>query len=665
MNTQKYTTEEIQKQQKFNKPQADLYKRICTDFEHGNYQPAMTNINKLLRQLPLNGECLAMQALIKYRANQLSGQEAMKSIKEALRYNLRSATMWHLYGIVCRHEKMYEEALKAFKTMNNLDGKSLFLKRDLFCLQMQNADFEGAYQTRVQMLEAKKDFGHNWLCKSTAAYCCKKYDIALKTLDDYIKKFGNQIESKRMSDLYQYKATILTESKQFSSLLEFLKKDGDKIYNRIFYKETMCLAYIELNMKPQAVEILKKLISINVNNLKYHLMLMKLFDLKTKVNSNETNEIENTQNEIIEEIEEIEDITEMKEEIIETKSKNEMKQSKEKILIEDVDDYVETPKMINTKEKIEDDNEKEYRLELEQVNWLKSFYTEINVINTIYVKMLLFSIQSYNNEFQTEFTAFLHSLIVSKHTQIAKIIKSITDEKRSIDAYMKYQCAFTFFKEMSHAAKFLLSYKNHPAKEIKEHTNIIHLGYISFLMQQNDYEEVKEVLDDMKDITNEYEINQFELWRSKYFAKIGDYDMAIKQLHIVNKKLKFERHHNNTIVKYFLKMKDTDSADRYLRQHAIEGENDIQGYNARMYYAFACAHYEKKEYEKTIQFCNRIEKYFINTQKDMFDYHLYVYEKMNICAYLELLGKLKEFEKLPLKFLALDLKKLAEEQLKN
>jgi tetratricopeptide (TPR) repeat protein len=149
---------------------------------------------------------------------------------------------------------------------------------------------------------------------------------------------------------------------------------------------------------------------------------------------------------------------------------------------------------------------------------------------------------------------------------------------------------------MSHAAKYLLSYKKHTAKEIKENANIIHLGYISFLIQQQDYEEVKETLEEMKEVSNEYEMNAFEFWRSKYFAKIGNYDMAIKQLHILNKKLKYERHHNNTIVKYFLRMKDTESADRYLSQHALDGENDIQGYNAKMYYAFACAHYEKEEY---------------------------------------------------------------------
>ena len=217
--------QEIQKQQKFNKPQADLYKRICTDFEHGNYQSSLTNVTKLLRQLPENGECLAMQALIKYKSNQLSGTESITAIKSALTHNLRSATIWHLYGIVCRHEKMYDEALKAFKTMNNLDGKSLFLKRDLFCLQMQNSDFQGAYQTRTQMLETKKDFGHNWLCKSTAAFCCKKYDVALKTLDEYMRKFANQIDQKRMADLYQYKAMILTESKQFQLLHDFLMKD--------------------------------------------------------------------------------------------------------------------------------------------------------------------------------------------------------------------------------------------------------------------------------------------------------------------------------------------------------------------------------------------------------------------------------------------------------
>ena len=115
----------------------------------------------------------------------------------------------------------------------------------------------------------------------------------------------------------------------------------------------------------------------------------------------------------------------------------------------------------------ETDYDAEYRITDEQLNWLKLFYTEVKVIDTPFIKLMLFSLQSFNDEFQKEFIDFIETLIVTKHTQIAKIIKSITDDARSVDAYKKYECAFTYFKELSHAAKYLLSYKNKSAKEIK------------------------------------------------------------------------------------------------------------------------------------------------------------------------------------------------------
>ena len=109
-----------------------------------------------------------------------------------------------------------------------------------------------------------------------------------------------------MSDLYQYKAMILLESKEYEKLYEFLKKEEKTIMDRTFYKETLCHCCVELNKMHEASQILKTLIKINVNNLKYHLLLFKMLNIKSKL-FNERKEEEEKEIKEEKEVKEIED----------------------------------------------------------------------------------------------------------------------------------------------------------------------------------------------------------------------------------------------------------------------------------------------------------------------------------------------------------------------
>jgi len=156
-----YSLQEIQEQQKFSVAQVKIFKEVCKDCQRKDFESTLRGVERILKNLPENGEALCMKSLSLYSLNRATVEEVTKGFKHGLRNNLKSSTSWQLYGIFCRSEKNYEEAMKAFKAMDNIDKNSLFLKRDLYCLQIQNKKFKDALKTREDMTLLKNDYANN------------------------------------------------------------------------------------------------------------------------------------------------------------------------------------------------------------------------------------------------------------------------------------------------------------------------------------------------------------------------------------------------------------------------------------------------------------------------------------------------------------------------
>jgi len=91
-----------------------------------------------LRSFP---ETMAMKGLILNCMGK--HEEAMDIVKKGLTANLDSHICWHVFGLVQRSEKKYEEAMKAYKRALKIDPENLQILRDLSLLQIQMRDLEG------------------------------------------------------------------------------------------------------------------------------------------------------------------------------------------------------------------------------------------------------------------------------------------------------------------------------------------------------------------------------------------------------------------------------------------------------------------------------------------------------------------------------------------
>ena len=89
----------------------------------------------------LNAETLAMKGLT---LNCLGRkEEAYDYVRRGLRNDLRSHVCWHVYGLLQRSDKKYDEAIKCYRNALKWDKDNIQILRDLSLLQIQMRDLEG------------------------------------------------------------------------------------------------------------------------------------------------------------------------------------------------------------------------------------------------------------------------------------------------------------------------------------------------------------------------------------------------------------------------------------------------------------------------------------------------------------------------------------------
>lgn len=102
---------------------------------------------KLAKQILTNpkhtehGETLAMKGLT---LNCLGRKdEAYDHVRRGLRNDLRSHVCWHVYGLLQRSDKRYDEAIKCYRNALKWEKDNIQILRDLSLLQIQMGDLEG------------------------------------------------------------------------------------------------------------------------------------------------------------------------------------------------------------------------------------------------------------------------------------------------------------------------------------------------------------------------------------------------------------------------------------------------------------------------------------------------------------------------------------------
>ena len=226
--------------------------------------------DQILRKNPNHGDTLAMKALI---INSLGRtEEAFTLAKLALRNDMKSHVCWHVYGLLYRAEKNFEEAIKAYKFALKLEPESHQIQRDLAFLQMQMRDYHGYIASRLVLLQARPGLRQNWTALAIAHHLAGDLASAESVLTTYE---GTLKQSPAKSDVEHseallYKNTIIAGRDDLERALEHLDAVEKSILDRTAVMEMRADHLLKLERYEEAEKMFRALVSRNAENREYY-----------------------------------------------------------------------------------------------------------------------------------------------------------------------------------------------------------------------------------------------------------------------------------------------------------------------------------------------------------------------------------------------------------
>lgn len=161
-----------------------------------------------------------------FLANLNRKEEGYEHVRLALKTCLQSHVCWHVYGLLYRADKNYEEAMKCYRNALRFDKDNFQILRDLAVLQLQLRQYPALCESRYQLLGLRPVVKINWISLAIAYHLGGKCDLAVGVLDAILDGFpeepGNRFFELEQAELIFYKAMILEEIGQSEAALKCL-----------------------------------------------------------------------------------------------------------------------------------------------------------------------------------------------------------------------------------------------------------------------------------------------------------------------------------------------------------------------------------------------------------------------------------------------------------
>ncbi|KAK8166713.1 N-alpha-acetyltransferase-like protein 15 [Phyllosticta citrichinensis] len=243
--------------------EGSLFRQLVKNYETKQYKKGIKAADQILKKQPNHGDTQAMKALILNSQGQTD--EAFALAKTALKNDVKSHICWHVYGILYRSAKNYDEAIKAYKFALRLEPESIQIQRDLATLQIQVRDYNGYIESRKTMVKSRPQIRQNWTALAVAYHLAGDYANAIDTLEKYE---GTLKQPPPRSDLEHseasiYKNTVLAEKGDIEAALKHL----DTIYktnaDRTAVMELRAQYLLQLGKSKEAEEAYRDLVERN------------------------------------------------------------------------------------------------------------------------------------------------------------------------------------------------------------------------------------------------------------------------------------------------------------------------------------------------------------------------------------------------------------------
>ncbi|KAL8414295.1 hypothetical protein RB594_005503 [Gaeumannomyces avenae] len=252
----------------------NLLRTVVRNFEDKQYRRGLKAAEQILKKNPKHGDTMAMKALIMNAQGKT--EEAFVLGKEAVSVDMKSHVCWHVYGMLYRTRKNFDEAIRAYKFALRLEPDSSQIQRDLAILQIQMRDYPGYIQTRLQMLQARPQQRQNWTALALAHQLAGNLSEAESTLTTYEEslKVPPARADFEHSEAVMYKNTVIAETGDTQRALDHLESIAKNVLDKLAVMEARANYLTKLGRKDDAIKAWRALLDRNPDHEDYYLRLM-------------------------------------------------------------------------------------------------------------------------------------------------------------------------------------------------------------------------------------------------------------------------------------------------------------------------------------------------------------------------------------------------------
>eukprot|EP00123_Amoebidium_parasiticum_P017809 comp23996_c0_seq1/m.42678 comp23996_c0_seq1/g.42678 ORF comp23996_c0_seq1/g.42678 comp23996_c0_seq1/m.42678 type:complete len:829 (-) comp23996_c0_seq1:215-2701(-) len=247
--------------------EAQIFKNILKLYEMKQYKKGLKQCELILRKMPEHGETLAMKGLMLNCLNKK--EEAYAFVRLGLRHDLKSHVCWHVYGLLYRSDKNYDEAIKCYRNALRIDKDNMQILRDLSLLQIQMRDLEGFRSTRQQLVTLRAQNRVNWIGLALAYHLLGSHEMAanvLEAFEDTLKQ-GPQETSIQdrydKSEMLMYKVQVLAEGGAHKQALEQLEACKGEVVDMLAWRELKADLLVKVGQKGEAHKMVRGLLRTN------------------------------------------------------------------------------------------------------------------------------------------------------------------------------------------------------------------------------------------------------------------------------------------------------------------------------------------------------------------------------------------------------------------
>ncbi|KAH0489610.1 hypothetical protein TgHK011_010030 [Trichoderma gracile] len=259
--------------------EAAQFRTIIRSFEDKQYKRGLKTAELILKKHPKHGDTMAMKALI--LNSQGKPDEAFPLAKEALTVDMKSHICWHVYGLLYRSVKNFEEAIKAYKFALKLDPSSAQIQRDLAILQVHVRDYQGYIQSRTAMLQARPQLRSSWTALAIAHHLAgnlAEAENVLTTYEGTLKSPPSRYDIEH-SEAVMYKNSIIAEQGDYQRALEHLETAAKHNLDRLAVLECRADYLLKLGRKEEAAKVYRLLLDRNSEHTLYYEKLEEALEI--------------------------------------------------------------------------------------------------------------------------------------------------------------------------------------------------------------------------------------------------------------------------------------------------------------------------------------------------------------------------------------------------